>query len=39
VVTADGSKTSRYLNCGDWISHRSYVTVDDNGAHLRYWKP
>lgn len=39
VVTADGSKTSRYLNCGDWISHRSYVTVDQDGAHLRYWKP
>lgn len=38
VVTAEGARTSRYLNCGDWITHRSYVTVDETGAHLRYWK-
>ena len=39
VQSDDGQRTARYLNCGDWLQHRSYVTVDDEGAHLRYWKP
>ena len=28
---------SRHLNCGDWIRHRSYVTLDEGGATLHHW--
>ena len=26
-----------YVNAGDWIRHRSYVTVDEAGATVRSW--
>ncbi len=38
VVTADGRRKARYLNTGDWLHHRSYVTVDSSGAELLYWR-
>ena len=37
VVSSDGQKQSRYLNCGDWLHHRTYVKVDAEGAHLNRW--
>jgi len=37
VVSADGSRKARYLNCGDWIDHRTYVTLDGNGPSLKEW--
>lgn len=27
-----------YLNAGDWIRHRSYLTIDESGAQLRTWE-
>lgn len=38
VTTPEVKRTARYLNCGDWLRHRSYVTLDEEGPHLRYWK-
>ena len=26
-----------YLNAGDWIRHRTYLSIDTNGAALRVW--
>lgn len=37
VISDDGVRSARYLNCGDWIGHRTYVTVDEEGAHLHHW--
>jgi len=28
-----------YINCGDWVSHTSYVLIDDGVARLKEWKP
>ena len=27
-----------YINCGDWVSHTSYVLIDDGVARLKEWK-
>ncbi|MGB1572654.1 MAG: UDP-2,3-diacylglucosamine diphosphatase, partial [Flavobacteriales bacterium] len=37
VTSSDGARTARYLNCGDWIGHRTYVTLDGDGPALRHW--
>lgn len=37
VKTADGQRTARYLNCGDWLHHRTYVTLDHQGPALHRW--
>ena len=37
VASEDGLRHARYLNCGDWLHHRTYVTVDGDGAHLHHW--
>ena len=26
-----------YLNAGDWIRHKTWLAIDDAGAHLRTW--
>ena len=28
-----------YINCGDWVSHTSYVIIDDGVARLKEWNP
>ena len=37
LKVAAGGRTARYLNCGDWIRHRTYVTLDEGGATLHHW--
>jgi UDP-2,3-diacylglucosamine hydrolase len=37
VVSHDGLRKARYLNCGDWIQHRTFVTLDEKGTQLRHW--
>ena len=37
VVSADGQRRARYLNCGDWLHHKTYVTLDSDGARLLHW--
>ena len=37
VTSSNGARTARYLNCGDWIGHRTYVTLDGDGPALRNW--
>lgn len=39
VHSSDGTRTARYLNCGDWLRHRSYVTLDGEGLRLLHWNP
>ncbi len=38
VTSHDGTRKARYLNTGDWLHHRTYVTVDDDGARLLHWR-
>ncbi len=38
VTSKDGQRHARYLNCGDWLHHRTYVTLDDRGMHLQHWR-
>ena len=38
VTTEDGKRKARYLNCGDWIDHQTYVTLDENGPQLKTWQ-
>ena len=28
-----------YINCGDWVSHTSYVMIDNGVARLKEWNP
>lgn len=28
-----------YINCGDWISHTSYIIIDNGVARLKEWNP
>ena len=37
VASPDGQRQARYLNCGDWIQQRTYVTLDETGPHLHHW--
>ena len=32
------NKTSRYLNCGDWIHHNTYVVFDGNQLELKKYE-
>lgn len=37
VPSKDGRRTARYLNCGDWLHHRTFVTLDESGPALHRW--
>lgn len=31
------SKIKTYVNCGDWVEHSSYVTIEDDVIRLKSW--
>ena len=37
LAVQSAGREARYLNCGDWIGHKTYVTLDEGGAHLHHW--